>query len=94
MNEEIKNLQCGYLRLSEDGILLEGNDYFTEMTGSTKEEMINKPMDYFLSDASRITFHSHLLLQILVTNQIDELYLTLQTKEREDIPIQLRNNFV
>lgn len=89
MNSCRHQIPCGYLLLSEQGVILEANEYFAELLSYEQEQISGLYMDRFLSISSKIIFHSLFLMQIFTEGQMEEIYLTLKTKDSEDIPIQL-----
>lgn len=89
MNHWIHNIPCGYLLLNDQGRILEVNEYFIKLLNYDIKEVKDQFMDHFLSSASKLIFHSLFLMQIYTVGQMEEIYLTLKTKDKEDIPIQL-----
>ncbi|WP_099469497.1 sensor domain-containing diguanylate cyclase [Konateibacter massiliensis] len=89
MNRQMYRIPCGYLLLNEQGMILESNEYFAELLNYEQEQISGLYMEHFLSSSSKIVFHSLFLMQMFSLGQLEEIYLTLKTKDGVDIPIQL-----
>ncbi len=85
----IHKIPCGYVRLDDQGRILEANEYLIALLNYEEAEIKNQFMDHFLSSASKIIFHSLFLMQIFTDGQMEEIYLTLKSKNKDDVPIQL-----
>lgn len=89
MNNMINFLPCGYIKLAIQGIIEDVNDTFLEMTGYEKKDLIGMHFESFLSIASKIIFHSLFFPEVCMKGRIDELYLTLKNKNKDDLSILL-----
>lgn len=76
----MKNAPCGFVILSNQGEIQEVNDTFLNMTGYGKEDLMHKHLESFLTIPSRIMFHSLFFPQIRLNGRIEELYLTISSK--------------
>jgi len=94
LNNWIHNIPCGYVLLNDQGRILEANEYLIELLKCDADDIKGQFMDHFLSVASKIIFHSLFLMQIYTVCQMEEIYLTFKTKDREDVPIQLNGKLL
>ncbi|WP_229374491.1 PAS domain-containing sensor histidine kinase [Fibrella rubiginis] len=65
------------------------NPFACELTGYHADELIGKRMDILLSVASRIYFQTHIYPLVTLYNSANELYVTIQTRQRVPIPVLL-----
>lgn len=84
----MKNAPCGFVILTNQGEIQEANDTFLNMTGYGKEDLMHKHLESFLSTPSKIMFHSLFFPQIRLNGRIEELYITISSKNGP-IPVLL-----
>jgi diguanylate cyclase (GGDEF)-like protein/PAS domain S-box-containing protein len=84
----MKNAPCGFVVLTDQGEIQEANDTFLNMIGYRKEDLMHKHLESFLSIPSRLMFHSLFFPQIRLNGRIEELYITISSKNGP-IPVLL-----
>lgn len=93
INSILENAPCGYILLTNEGIIKDANKKFLEMIEYVYEDVITKHIEEFLSVASKMLFHSLFLIQLPITGIVEELYLTFKNKNGFDVPVLLNGNY-
>lgn len=92
MDNRMDFAPCGYIKLTPQGIIKEVNYTFLAMTGYGHEDLLEMHFESFLSLASKIIFHSLFFPQVCLKGGIDELYLTIKNKNKEEMSVLLIGN--
>lgn len=87
MDSPLNQIPCGYLEFDDEGILLQANTRLCEMLGYQPDELINNHIETILTSGAEIFYQTHLFPLLKMEKQIDEIYLTIQTKDENDIPV-------
>ncbi|GHB68880.1 sensor histidine kinase [Persicitalea jodogahamensis] len=82
-------LPGGVLVLDAESRIITINPYACTLLGYDEADLLGEKIDRLLTTASRIYFQTHLYPLITLQKAADELYLTLQTRERIWIPVLL-----
>ncbi|REL33738.1 PAS domain-containing protein [Rhodohalobacter sp. SW132] len=83
----LDNLPCGYLEFNDEGILGRVNNRFCEMVGYSQDELINQHIESIFTPGSGVFYQTHLFPMLKMENRVDEIFLTLLSKEKEQIPV-------
>ncbi|WP_058303034.1 diguanylate cyclase [Gorillibacterium timonense] len=94
MNGRIDQAPCGYLLLTKQGMIQEANHTFLSWMDYEHSELVNQHIEKCLSAASRIIFHSLFVMGITSGGRVEETYLTLRTKQDQEVPILLNGRLV
>lgn len=89
MDEQLNFLPCGYLVLTDDGIILEINETLLTLIGYSLDELYNQHVNSILTRSSQFFFQIYFFPMIKLQHKVEEMYITLKSKEEEDIPILL-----
>lgn len=87
MDAILNNIPCGYLEFNDDGIVVQINNKISEMVSSPRKEIIGSHIEALLTPGARIFYQTHLFPMLKMEERVDEMYLTLQTKEGESLPV-------
>lgn len=94
MNELIENAPCGFITLSSDGKILTINKTLLNLLHyETSEHLIGQHFNVLLSPSSQIFCQLYLVPLIKVKHAVEEMFLTLLTVMKEEIPILLNASF-
>lgn len=93
MSTGLREVPCGYLLLTKQGIIKDINENMLSLLEYSYEETAGVHIEKFLSAASRMIFHSLFFIQLTSFGRVEELYLTFKTKNGNDIPILLNGCF-
>lgn len=80
---------CLYFACEDDGTIVEANNPLCRQLGFLKEELVGKKADVIFTLATRIFYQTHLFPLVQMQGNADEIYLTLQTKEKTALPVLL-----
>lgn len=90
MDELIENAPCGFITLSSEGKILTINKTLLNLLHyQTSEHLIGKHFNVLLSASSQIFCQLYLVPLIKVKHAVEEMFLTLLTVMKEEIPILL-----
>ena len=87
MDSILDKIPCGYLEFNDDGILGHVNNRFCEMVGYRRDELVNQQIESVLTPGAGVFYQTHLFPMLKMENRVDEIYLTLLSKEDEKIPV-------
>lgn len=87
MSSFINQIPCGYLEFNDDGKIVQVNDRLCNLINSSNEQLINSHIETILTPGAEIFYQTHLFPMLKMKNQLNEIYLTLQTKEKESISV-------
>lgn len=90
MDELIENAPCGFITLSSEGKILTINKTLLNLLHyPSSEHVIGKHFNVLLSASSQIFCQLYLVPLIKVKHVVEEMFLTLLTVMKEEIPILL-----
>lgn len=90
MDELIENAPCGFITLSSEGEILTINKTLLNLLHyQTSEHLIGKHFNVLLSPSSQIFCQLYLVPLIKVKDAVEEMFLTLLTVMKEEVPILL-----
>jgi PAS domain S-box-containing protein len=89
MPEPLDTVACGFLVFADDGSMLQVNQTLVELLGYTKVELLGWHVEKILPPGARIFYQSYLFPLLKVQSSVEEIYLTLRTKDGHDVPVLL-----
>lgn len=94
MNELIENAPCGFITLSSEGeILMINKTLLNWLDYPSSEHFMGNHFNMLLSPSSQIFCQLYLVPLIKVKHTVEEMFLTLHTVMKEEIPILLNASF-
>jgi phosphoserine phosphatase RsbU/P len=78
---------CGYLSFRDDGEILWVNETLSRWLGYPKTTLVGKRVDFIFTTATRIFYNTHLFPLLKLHERADEIFLSLVTRENEDLPV-------
>ena len=72
---------------SDDGIILDVNETLCRYLHRTRMELIGQKTDLIFTVPTRIFQQTHFFPLLKMRGHAEEIYLTLQTKEKEQVPV-------
>lgn len=87
MTSVINQIPCGYLEFNDDGKIVQANDILCKLINYSNEQLINSHIETIFTSGVKIFYQTHLFPMLKMEKQVNEIYLTLQTKENENIPV-------
>lgn len=87
MSSAINQIPCGYLEFNDEGILTQVNNRLCNLTDYSQEHLINNHIEHILTPGAKIFYQTHLFPMLKMEKQLNEIYLTFQSKKGENIPV-------
>ncbi|MDQ0230867.1 SpoIIE family protein phosphatase [Metabacillus malikii] len=96
MDNQLNNAPCGFLTLSEEGIILSINQTLSTMLSNRSEKFKGLHINSILVKSAQIFFQFYFFPLLKLEGHIEELYSTLLSENGEEIPVLInavtRNN--
>ncbi|MFC7678812.1 diguanylate cyclase [Paenibacillus sp. GCM10028914] len=89
MDERLKFAPCGYVSITQKGIVTDVNQTFLDMMGYTQEDLVQKHFESMMSTANKLIFHSYFYPYINLDGHVDELFISLKDQQGQSIPFIL-----
>lgn len=93
MDKRWKNLPCGYVSMTPQGVILDVNDTFLEMGNYNRDNLISNHIESIMSVANKLLFHSYFYPFIQLNGYVDEIYLNLKGSNGTDIPVLFNGKY-
>jgi sigma-B regulation protein RsbU (phosphoserine phosphatase) len=87
MNDVLNSIPGGVLIFNDAGIILFVNKTLKKWLGYSEEDIEGKNVEFILTVASRIFYNTHFFPLIKLHDKADEIFLTLQCRDKSDIPV-------
>jgi sigma-B regulation protein RsbU (phosphoserine phosphatase) len=78
---------CGYLAFKDSGEIVWLNQTLSKWLGYSKEELTGNSIEKIFTLATRIFYNTHFFPLIKLHSRADEIFLSLNTKDKQDIPV-------
>ncbi len=89
MNERLRNAPCGFLSLTEKGMVLEANHTILDWLGYREEELLGRHVECLLPRSTRLILHAYFFTNIDLHGHIEELFINLRDADGKSIPVLL-----
>lgn len=89
MNERLQNAPCGFLSLTEKGMVVEANHTILDWLGYREEELLGRHVECLLPRSTRLILHSYFFTNIDLHGHIEELFISLRDAGGKSIPVLL-----
>jgi sigma-B regulation protein RsbU (phosphoserine phosphatase) len=88
MHGDLLNIApCGYLIIQDDGTIVYANHTLLDWIGYTSDELKGKNTEVIFTVATRIFYNTHLFPLIKLHGKAEEIFISLCTKSKKDIPV-------
>jgi PAS domain S-box-containing protein len=87
MDSLLDTAPCGFVAFRDDGTIHEINVTLATLLGYTRFELLSWHIEKILPPGGRIFYHTHVFPLLKMHGRVDEIYLTLRTKNGDDIPV-------
>ena len=87
MEMTIDQLPCGVVLIDEGGVMKTINTTVEQHLNYAPGELLGQPFGHLLTVASRMLYQTHIYPLLNLHGQIDEVVLTLLTKQGDRIPV-------
>jgi sigma-B regulation protein RsbU (phosphoserine phosphatase) len=78
---------CLYFSTTDDGTLIDVNETLCIQLGFTRDELPGRKVDLIFTIATRIFHQTHLFPLLKMQGYAEEIYITLQAKNKEQVPV-------
>ncbi|MGY5346415.1 sensor domain-containing diguanylate cyclase [Paenibacillus glucanolyticus] len=89
MDERLKYAPCGYVSITQQGIVREVNQTFLHMMGYLEEDVVQKHFEAMMSTANKLIFHSYFYPHIHLDGHVEELFIRLKNSRGDSVPFIL-----
>ena len=89
MEERLDLAPCGYVTISQEGMLIDMNKTFLQMIGFSFDDLSQKHIETIMSKTNQFIFHTYFYPYIRLYGHMEELFLSLQHKDGQSIPVLL-----
>ncbi|MBD0284009.1 MAG: PAS domain-containing protein, partial [Flavisolibacter sp.] len=87
MESYLEQAPCIYFSSKDDGTLIDVNDTLCTRLGFCREELLGQRLDILFTVPTRIFQQTHFFPLLKIQGHAEEIYITLQTKDKEQIPV-------
>ncbi len=87
MEDLLNTIPCGFLRFNDQGDILLANSSLLETLGYSEDELVGERLERILPMASRIFHQTHFFPLLKLHNEVNEVYLSLESRDGEVIPM-------
>ncbi len=92
MDEQLKQAPCGFLTLTNDGQILSINDTLLQTLNHSSDELIGQHINVILTNSARMFFQLYFTPLLSAKHQVEEMYLSLNSKSGEELPVLMNAN--
>ncbi|SFJ73652.1 diguanylate cyclase (GGDEF) domain-containing protein [Paenibacillus sp. UNC496MF] len=89
MDRQLDRAPCGYVSLSDKGIIQSINQTLLDMLSLERGDLAGRHIETAMSVTNKLFFHTYFYPYIRLYGQVDEMYLSLRASGGEDIPVLL-----
>ncbi|GLY08851.1 sensor domain-containing diguanylate cyclase [Pseudobacillus badius] len=87
MDERLNHAPCGYVSITNRGIITAVNETFLNMFGYDRKDVLDHHIESMMSMANKFLFHTYFYPFIQLYGYVNEMYLTLKSKQGDSIPV-------
>lgn len=89
MDNRLNNAPCGYMSITHEGIIAEVNQTFLEWMSYKQGELVTKHVEYLMSTANKLIFHSYFYPTINLNGHVEELFISFKDSNGFSVPYLL-----
>jgi sigma-B regulation protein RsbU (phosphoserine phosphatase) len=89
MSGYLDNAPCGYFSFTGEGRLQEVNDTLCALLKTSREELLGQNIENILTLPSRIFYQTHFFPLLKIQGHVEEIFITLLTKDKMQLPVLL-----
>ncbi|MED4403384.1 sensor domain-containing diguanylate cyclase [Metabacillus fastidiosus] len=89
MDERLKYAPCGYVSVTNQGVITYMNQTFLDMVEYNQNDLLHQHIESIMTVANKFLFHTYFYPFIQLYGYVNEVYLTLKSSKDEDIPVLL-----
>ena len=89
MDNRLNNAPCGYMSITHEGMIAEVNQTFLEWMGYEPGALVTKHVEYLMSTANKLIFHSYFYPTINLNGHVEELFISFKDSNGLSVPYLL-----
>lgn len=89
MQERLNYAPCGFMSITQDGIITEVNQTFLDWMGYEQVDLLNEHVECLLSIANKLIFHSYFYPTINLNEHVEELFINFKDRNGISVPYLL-----
>jgi signal transduction histidine kinase len=84
MDSLLDTAPCGFLSFADDGTVRAVNETLLDRLGYAREAVVGTHVEQLLSTGAKLFYHTHFFPLLKMQGTVEEVYLSLQTREGDD----------
>ncbi|MDE5414817.1 SpoIIE family protein phosphatase [Alkalihalobacterium chitinilyticum] len=89
MDEQLNFAPCGYVSITDDGIIIAINQTLLDFLNFTRDELQDQHINSILSVAARAFYQLYFFPLIKLDEKVEEMYISLRSSCGKDMPVLL-----
>jgi signal transduction histidine kinase len=85
MDSMLDHAPCGFLSFTDDGTIRAVNQTLLTVLGRSRSAVEGAHVETLLSPGAQLFYHTHLFPLLTMEGRVEEVYLSLQTDEGDDV---------
>ena len=85
MDSLLDTAPCGFLSFTDDGTVQDVNQTLLDRVGRGREAVVGAHIEELLSSGAKLFYHTHFFPLLKMQGEAEEVYLSLETSDGEDI---------
>lgn len=87
MDSLLDQAPCGFLSLADDGTIVEVNSTLAGLLGYERAALLGVHVQKVFPPGTRIFYQTHIFPMLRMHGGVDEIYVSLRTRDAEDVPM-------
>ncbi|WP_160725162.1 SpoIIE family protein phosphatase [Bacillus sp. USDA818B3_A] len=87
MDEQLNYAPCGFLTLTESGMILSINQTLLQILGYTEDQLTGQHVKRILTVPARLFFEFYFFPLVKLDHHVEEMYVSLKSNKNEEIPV-------
>ncbi|OLQ56065.1 phosphoserine phosphatase [Bacillus licheniformis] len=87
MDKQLNDAPCGFLTLSEEGLIIAVNRTLLKILNEEPEQVIGQHINTILTVPAQLFYQLYFVPLLKLEHHIEEMYISLKTRDREEIPV-------
>lgn len=87
MDEQLDSAPCGYVTFADDGRIIAANQTLARLLDYEVGELLGRQLELILGVGGKIFYHTHFFPILKLQGEVEEVYLSLRTREGTDVPV-------
>jgi PAS domain S-box-containing protein len=87
MDEQLNRAPCGYITFGDDGAITACNVTLAHLLGYEPADLVGRHFELILGVGGKIFYHTHFFPILKLKGEVEEVYLSLRTREGSDVPV-------